>query len=139
MPEQEPNEQAGPDASTDEDPSKSDRVRRSRPRTLTSEQRRLLGKPRPLHERVEAEKEIDAPAPADEATVPPARQRRETREPQTPAAKEHSGEELSERKPESEERESAPALQSEDRMINRRARSKCNTQFLSSARSSLSV
>ncbi len=105
MPEEEPNEQAAADASTGEDPSKSDRMRRSRPRTLTAEQRRLLGKPRPLHERVEAGKEIDEPAPANETTAPSARQRRETREPEAPA-KEHSGEKSSERGPESEERAS---------------------------------
>ena len=109
MSEDEPNEQAAPNAPADEDPSKSDRPRRSRPRTLTSEQRRLLGTPRPLHERVEAEKEIDEPAPVEEIAAPPARER-ETREPQKPAAKEHFEEEPEEPKPASEEPEPGPRV-----------------------------
>lgn len=88
MSEQEPNEQPAPNPPANEDPSESDRERRSRPKTLTSEQRRLLGKPRPIHERLEAEK--DAPLPADEPKESADRQRRETGESQK-AAKEHGG------------------------------------------------
>ncbi len=100
MSEQEPNEQPAPNPSENEDASKSERERRSRPRTLTAEQRRLLGTPRPIHERVEAEKEVvDAPAPSDE---PAAQQRRETGEPQRPAAKIHAEEASTEFKSASE-------------------------------------
>jgi tetratricopeptide (TPR) repeat protein len=56
----------------------------SRLPALTAEQRRLLGKPRPVHARLEAEKET-----TDEATERTAQQRRETQE---PAAKEYFGE-----------------------------------------------
>jgi tetratricopeptide (TPR) repeat protein len=60
-----------------------------------------------LHERVEAEKEIDEPAPVEEIAAPPLRQR-ETREPQKPAAKEHFEEESAEPTPASEEPERGP-------------------------------
>jgi tetratricopeptide (TPR) repeat protein len=96
MSEQDPNEQPAPNPPASEDPSKSERERRSRPRTLTSEQRRLLGKPRPLHERVEAGKEnINETAPADEPAEPAARQY-ETREPQKPGTGEHAARESAE-------------------------------------------
>src|SRR6266513_5175608 len=103
MSEQEPNEQPSLNPPENEDSSESERERRSRPRTLTSEQRRLLGKPRPLHERMEAEKEIiDEPAPADEPAEPTARQH-ETWEPHKPGAADHAGKESAEPKSASEE------------------------------------
>ena len=46
------------DEHSNNDPSHADRGQRPRSGGLTSEQRRLLGKPRPVHERVESEKEI---------------------------------------------------------------------------------
>jgi tetratricopeptide (TPR) repeat protein len=110
MSEQDPNEQPAPNPPASEDPSKSERERRSRPRTLTAEQRRLLGKPRPVHERVEAEKEIiNEPGPANAPAEPAARQY-ETREAQKPGAGEHSARESAESKPASEEQARVPRV-----------------------------
>jgi tetratricopeptide (TPR) repeat protein len=83
MSEQQPDERSAGNAPSNDDSSKSDREGRLPP-ALTSEQRRLLGKPRPVHERLEAEK-----ATADEAAERTVQQRRET---QAPSAKEPSGE-----------------------------------------------
>ena len=63
MPEQEPNEPTASESQTEEE-SAQNRERRSRPRALTPEQRRFLGKPRQLHERAEGEKD-----PGDERAI----------------------------------------------------------------------
>lgn len=78
MSEQEPNEQpGGTEGHSEEHP--------SRPRALTSEQRRLLGKPRPVHERMDAEKDtVNESGHAEGAG-----QHHETREPQKPDGKKH--------------------------------------------------
>ena len=108
MSEQERNEQPAPKPPASEDPSKSERERQSRPKALTSEQRRLLGTPRPLHERMEGEKEAnDGPAPANEPVQPAAGQRSEAREAQKPATKVRAGEETAKFKP-SEAQKSRP-------------------------------
>lgn len=69
MPEEEANEQSA-GSESDEDVSQT-RERRSRPRTLTPEQRRFLGKPRPLHERHEPEKKVEREVRREETPLPP--------------------------------------------------------------------
>jgi tetratricopeptide (TPR) repeat protein len=70
MPAEEPNEEAN--ASRSDDDSSQTRARRSRPRTLTPEQRRFLGKPRPLHERAEPQKRSEEELPhVEPAPAPP--------------------------------------------------------------------
>ena len=97
MPEQEFDEQPAPNAPANEDSSTSDRERRTRPRALTAEQRRLLGKPRPLQQRAEAEKEItDEQAPVAQPTAPVAEQSRGSRDLEQSPAKESPVEESAE-------------------------------------------
>lgn len=57
MPEHEPDDQTASNARMNEDSSKFEHEHPSIPAALTAEQRRLLGKPRPVHERVEEEME----------------------------------------------------------------------------------
>ena len=84
MSDKEPDEQVAGNAAN-EDSAKSDRENGPRLPALTAEQRRLLGKPRPVHERFEAEKEAtEGPA------VRAAQQRPE------PATKDYSGQESAE-------------------------------------------
>ncbi len=102
MSEQEPDEQTAGNGPASEDSSKSDHEGRLRP-ALTAEQRRLLGKPRPVHKRLEAEKEI--------ANAPPeslGQHRRETRESHESAAKEYSGQESADPASTSDEPKSGP-------------------------------
>ncbi len=75
MSEHEPNEQS--ELPEGEDASPSAQERPARPSSLTPEQRRLLGKPRPLHERVEAEQRSNQTNAAESGPGP--QRERETR------------------------------------------------------------
>ena len=92
MPEHEPNEQTASESQPGED-SAQNRERRSRPRTLTPEQRRFLGRPRPLHERAEGGKNLEeelvtkeqsAPTPQPREEPKPQKQRVVTARPKEP-------------------------------------------------------
>jgi len=69
MSEHEPNEPTASESQSEED-SAQNRERRSRPRTLTPEQRRFLGRPRPLHERAEGEKNLEEEVFTKEQSAP---------------------------------------------------------------------
>ena len=69
MPDEQPNEPTAPESQSEEE-SPQNRKRRSRPRALTSEQRRFLGRPRALHERAESEKVPEEELSTEEQSVP---------------------------------------------------------------------
>lgn len=91
MPEEEPNEQSA-GAQRSDDASQA-RKRRSRPRMLTPEQRRFLGKPRPLHKRIEPERKIEEEVTHEEPT-PPVPPRRIVSEPPRPRVEEVRAEKM---------------------------------------------
>ena len=69
MPDEQPNEPTASESQSEED-SAQNRERRSRPRTLTPEQRRFLGRPRPLHERTQGEKNLEEELVTKEQSAP---------------------------------------------------------------------
>ena len=69
MPDEQPNEPTAPESQSEEE-SPQNRKRRSRPRALTSEQRRFLGRPRALHERAESEKVPEEELFTEEQSAP---------------------------------------------------------------------
>jgi tetratricopeptide (TPR) repeat protein len=69
MPDEPPNEPTASGSQHGEDLAQN-RERRSRPRTLTPEQRRFLGRPRPLHERAKGEKNLGEELFTQEQSAP---------------------------------------------------------------------